>query len=89
MLCPCTTLVRLRTGSFLESFGVIPLSSIDLVSFVFLPPTPTTGVFDCFCVCAIWLQFAFCKKEVHRPGGQISLIVAVLLLVSEQVLSRD
>lgn len=54
MLCPCTTLVWLGTGSFLvEGFVVIPLSGIDLVSFVFLPLTPTTGVFDCFCVCAV------------------------------------
>lgn len=64
MLCPCTTLVWSGTGSFVaEGFGVIPLSSIDLMSFVFLPLTPTTGVFDCFCVCTVWLQFAFCKKK--------------------------
>lgn len=55
MLCPCTALVWLRTVSFLlEGFGVIPLSSIDLVS---------SGVFDCFCVCTVWLQFALCKKR--------------------------
>lgn len=64
MLCPCTALVWLRTVSFLlEDFGVLPLSSIDLVSFVFLPLTPTTEVFDCFCVCTVWLQFALCKKR--------------------------
>lgn len=64
MLCPCSTSVWLGTGSFLlEGFGQIPLSSRDLVDFVFLPLTPNPGGSGCFWVCAVWLQFAFCRKE--------------------------
>lgn len=33
------------------------------MNFVLLPLTPNPGGSGFFCVCAVWLQFAFCRKE--------------------------
>lgn len=60
-----------KNGILLEGFGVNPLSSIDLVSFVFLPLTPTTGHFaSVFVLFGSSLHFAKRSTQPRRSDQQ-------------------